>query len=144
MEEGFFLDGITLHSAHVSPRHVQGPTTVVANFADTRLAVGDGTTMPARKTPHAVTVELLVQFGRGLAHVLINDFTQSRHAAAPPILCHFAHGRGAQRHWYVSAKLLQWLGAATGQRRSRLFASSAQGAARERYSSLRFSSAFPR
>ena len=77
MEEGFFLNGIALHTAHIAPGHKQGSAQVVANFADAGLAVWDLATVPAGKTSHPVAVELFVELA--LANIFINGFAQRVH-----------------------------------------------------------------
>jgi hypothetical protein len=62
MEEGFFLYRVALHAADIAPGHKQGSAPVVANLANSRLAVRDLATVPTSKTPYPVAVELFVQF----------------------------------------------------------------------------------
>src|SRR6266571_8886671 len=42
VEEWFFFDRVALHYTGVAPGNVYGPASVVANLADTRLALRDG------------------------------------------------------------------------------------------------------
>ena len=77
MEEGFLLDRVALGASDIAPGHKQSSSPVVANLANTRLAVWDLATVPAGKTPHPVAVELFVQFA--LANVFMNDFVQCTH-----------------------------------------------------------------
>ena len=65
MKERFFFDGVALGSGGVSPGDVERAAAVVADFADSGLAFGDGTTMSAGEAAHAVVVELLVERGIG-------------------------------------------------------------------------------
>src|SRR5580698_8982541 len=80
VKKRLLLNGIALYAAHITPRHVESSTLVVADFTDTGLAIGNGTAMAACVTADAVAVELLVQLA--FADVLINDVTQSRHRKA--------------------------------------------------------------
>src|SRR5262245_47783878 len=80
MEERLLLNWITLHTAHVAPGDVQNTAAVEAHFAYACLPLGDGATVPAGITTHAVSLgQLLVQFGRRFAYVLIKDFFQASH-----------------------------------------------------------------
>jgi hypothetical protein len=54
VEKRLLLDRITLHSSHVAPGNVKRPTAVIANFADARLAIGDGTAVSTGITAHAI------------------------------------------------------------------------------------------
>ena len=77
MKERLLLDGIALHSADVSPGHIELAAAVVANFADARLALRDGTAVPASETADAVAVEFLVKFA--LANMLVDNIAKSGH-----------------------------------------------------------------
>src|SRR5580692_1811903 len=77
MEERFFLDRVALDAADIAPGYKQGSAPVVANLANSRLAVRDLATVPTSKTPHPVAVELFVQFA--FANVFINNFVQRAH-----------------------------------------------------------------
>ena len=80
MEKWLLLNRIALHAAHVSPWHIQVPTTVVANFAHAGLPIGNRTLMSAGIAAHTVlVVELLHQLGRRFAHILIEDLLQGGH-----------------------------------------------------------------
>ena len=70
-------DRVALYSAGVAPGNVQGPASVIANLADTRLALWDWATVTTGKTAHAVAVESLVKFA--LADTFVNDIPQRRH-----------------------------------------------------------------
>ena len=70
-------DRVALYSAGVAPGNVQGPASVIANLADTRLALCDRTAVTAGKTAHAVAVKSLVKFA--LADTFVNDIPQRRH-----------------------------------------------------------------
>jgi hypothetical protein len=82
MEEGFFLYRVALDAADIAPGHKQGSTPVVANLANSRLAVRDLATVPAGKTPHPVALELFVELA--LANVFMNDFLQRIHMCQVP------------------------------------------------------------
>ena len=77
MEERLLLDGIALHSAHISPRHVERAPLVVTYFANSRLTFGDGTAVTAGVAAHPVAIEFLVQIT--LTDVLVNDVAKARH-----------------------------------------------------------------
>src|SRR5215469_1509452 len=77
VEEWLLFDRVALHSAGVAPRNVQGPASVVANLADTRLALWDRAAVTTGKTAHAVAVKSLVKFA--LAAIFVNDIPQRRH-----------------------------------------------------------------
>jgi hypothetical protein len=77
MEEGLLLDGIALHSADISPRHVERASLVVAYFANSGLTVGNRTAVAAGIAAHPVAIESLVQIT--LTDVLVNDVAKSRH-----------------------------------------------------------------
>jgi len=71
VEERFFLDRVALHYTGVAPGNVQSPASVVANLADTRLALGDGAAVTTGKTADPVAVKSLVKLT--LADILVND-----------------------------------------------------------------------
>src|SRR5271155_3900851 len=77
MKERLFLDGITLHAAHIAPGHVKGSTLVVTNLADSGLAVGNGAAMAAGIAAHAIAVEFLVEIT--FSNVLVQDVAQGGH-----------------------------------------------------------------
>jgi hypothetical protein len=54
MEEGVFLYRVLLHAADIAPGHKQGSAPVVANLANSRLAVRDLATVPTSKAPYPV------------------------------------------------------------------------------------------
>ena len=64
MEERFFLNWITLYAADIAPRYVERPPTIETDFADSHLPVGNGTTVSAGVSAHAVAVEPFVQLRR--------------------------------------------------------------------------------
>jgi hypothetical protein len=77
MEERLLLDGIALHPAHISPRHVERARLVVAYLANSGLTVGDGTAMTAGVAAHPIAIEFLVQIT--FTDVLVNDVAKGRH-----------------------------------------------------------------
>jgi hypothetical protein len=81
VEEWLLFDRVALHSAGVPPRNVQGSTSVVANFADARLALWNWTTVTTGKTAYAIAVKFLVEIA--LADVFVNDIPQARHTTQP-------------------------------------------------------------
>ena len=81
MEERLLLDGIALHSAHISPGHVERAALVVAHFADSGLTIGNGTAVTAGVAAHPVAIEFLVQIA--LTDVLVNDVAKGRHRIEP-------------------------------------------------------------
>ncbi len=81
MEEGFLFYGVALHTADIAPGNVQGSATVVANLANSGLAIRDRTAVPTGKTAHPVTVKFLVKLA--LADVLVDDIPQGRHILSP-------------------------------------------------------------
>ena len=81
MEERFLLDGITLESTHVSPRHKELSALVVADMADSGPSFRDGTTMTASRAAKLVSIEFFAKVP--LANILIEDCFQGRHELAP-------------------------------------------------------------
>jgi hypothetical protein len=79
VKEGLFFDGIALRSGGVSPGDIKCPTSVVANFADSRLVFGNGTAMSASKTAHPVVIELLIKMRSGFANPLVQNTAESAH-----------------------------------------------------------------
>ena len=77
MKEWLFLDGIALHSAHITPGNVKFPALVVTHFAHAGLPFEDGTTMAARKTANAIAVNRFVEFA--FTNLLVQDFPKRRH-----------------------------------------------------------------
>jgi hypothetical protein len=77
MEERLLLNGIALNSANVSPGNVERAAAVVANLADSGLAVGNRTAMSARKTTHTITVKPLVKIS--FTNMFINDIAKRGH-----------------------------------------------------------------
>ena len=76
VKKRFLLDRIALSPGGISPWNIERAAPVVADFADARLAVGDGAAMSASEATHAVFVELFVEIEVGFANVLIEDGAQ--------------------------------------------------------------------
>jgi hypothetical protein len=74
MEERLLLNGIALHSADISPRHVELSALVEADFTDANLSLWNGTAMPTGKAADAVTLNRLVKFA--FSDVLIEYFAE--------------------------------------------------------------------
>ena len=74
MKERLFLDGITLHAADISPRHVERSTLIETYFADTGLAVRDWTAVATRVAADTVAVQFFVEIA--LADLLVENFPQ--------------------------------------------------------------------
>ena len=77
MEEGLLLDRIALDAADIAPGYIERSSPVVPDFADPRLAVGDGAAMSAGVAAHAVAIEFLIEVS--LANFLIDDLAQGWH-----------------------------------------------------------------
>ena len=71
VEEGLLFHGIALGSGGVSPGNVEFAAAVEADFADSGLAFGDGTTMPAGEAAQAMVFKVLDQAWVGLADLLV-------------------------------------------------------------------------
>jgi hypothetical protein len=69
VKERLLLDGVALETAGVTPRNVELPAPVEANFAHPDLAVRNRTAMTAGKTAHEAPVKLPVKLA--FADVLI-------------------------------------------------------------------------
>ena len=79
VEKWLFLDRIALSSGSVFPGNKELATAVVAHFANTGLAFGDGTAMSASKTAHTVVVEFLDKGGFGFADTFVEDSAEGGH-----------------------------------------------------------------
>ena len=77
VEERLLLDGIALHSAHITPGHIEHSSLVVAHFADAGLTIGNGTAVTAGVAAHPVAIQLLVQIA--LTDILVDDVAKGRH-----------------------------------------------------------------
>src|SRR5208282_2917561 len=76
VEEGLFLNRIALGAGRVSPGSVKRAAAVVADFADSGSAFGDGTAVAARKAAQATVFELFVEMRIGFLDMLIEDRAQ--------------------------------------------------------------------
>jgi hypothetical protein len=79
MEEWFLLDWIALGAGGVSPGDVERAAAIVADFADSRLAFGDGTTMSAGEAAHAIVLALFEEGGIGFADLLVENGAEGGH-----------------------------------------------------------------
>jgi len=86
VEEGLLLDGIALGSGNVSPGNVEGTAAVVADFADARLAVGDGAAVSAGEAANPAVVEFLIETRVGLMNSLIEESAKGGHGISLIIL----------------------------------------------------------
>src|SRR5258708_10913390 len=86
VEERLLLDRIALGSGNVSPGNVEGAAAVVTDFADTRLAVGDGAAVAAGEAANPAMVELLVQARIGLMNSFVEETAKGRHETSVTIL----------------------------------------------------------
>ena len=86
VEEWLLLDGIALRPRHVSPGNVELAASVVADFADAGLALGNGTAVAAGGAAQAVVVEFFDEEGISLVNVGIEDCAEGRHGASTSIL----------------------------------------------------------
>jgi len=81
VEERLFFDRVALDYTGVAPGNVQRSASVVANLADTWLALGDGTAVTTGKTAYPVAIKFFVEFA--FADILVNDIAQRRHTPQP-------------------------------------------------------------
>jgi hypothetical protein len=86
VEEWLLFDGIALSSGNVSPRDVESAAAVVADFADTRLAVGDGAAVAAGEAANPAIVEFLVKARVGLMNSFIEETAKGGHGTSVTIL----------------------------------------------------------
>jgi hypothetical protein len=86
VEERLLLDGIALSSGNVSPGNVERAATVVADFTDTRLAVGDRTAMAAGEAANPTILELFVKARIGLMNSFVEETAKSGHGTSVIIL----------------------------------------------------------
>jgi len=86
VEEWLLLDGIALSSGNVSPGNVERAAAVVADFADARLTVGDGTAVAAGEAANPAILELLVQARLGLMNSFIEQTAKGGHGTSVTIL----------------------------------------------------------
>jgi hypothetical protein len=79
VEEWLLLDGIALRAADISPGNVELAAAVVADFADARLAFGDGATVSAGEAAEAIVFEFLAESRIGLADADVEDVAEGGH-----------------------------------------------------------------
>ena len=79
VKERLLFDGIALGAGGVSPGNVERAAAVVADFADARLAFGDGAAMSAGETAHAVVLELFVEMGIGFTDLFVENGAEGGH-----------------------------------------------------------------
>ena len=96
VEKRFLLDGIAVRAGGVSPGNVERAATVVADFADSGLAFGDGTAVSAGEAADAVVGESFVERGVCFADALIEDGAEGGHSA---FILTPQRGWGAGRPW---------------------------------------------
>jgi hypothetical protein len=73
MEKRLFLHWVALRASGVAPGNVESPATVVADFADSRLAFGDRTAVSAGEAADPLVAEMFVESGVGLNDLLVED-----------------------------------------------------------------------
>ena len=78
VEEGLLFYGIALSSGGVSPGNVEFAAAVEADFADSSLAFGDGTAMPAGEAAQAMVFQVLDQARVSLADLRVEDCAEGR------------------------------------------------------------------
>jgi hypothetical protein len=71
VEEGLFLNGVKVQSAHIAPRHIEFTAFVEPNPTNAGQAVKDDAPMSAGETLHLVVVQPPIQFA--LPHELLED-----------------------------------------------------------------------
>src|SRR5262249_5496316 len=86
VEERFFLDGITLHSADISPGDVKLARAIEPHFADARLAFRDGALLSAGVTTQSIALERLDEVWGRRVDVRFEDGFERGQPASPPIL----------------------------------------------------------
>src|SRR4051812_29950753 len=79
VEERLLLNWVTLDAANVPPWNVQLAAAVVANLADSCLALGNGAGVSAGVAAEAIAIEVFDQLGRGLAHVRVENVFEGGH-----------------------------------------------------------------
>jgi len=79
VEEWFFFDWIALGSGGISPGYVERTAAVVADFADSELAFGNGAGMSAGEAAHAVVLEFFEKGGIGFADLLVENGAEGGH-----------------------------------------------------------------
>lgn len=74
MKKWLLLDGIALHSAHISPRNVKLPSLIEADFTHPCLAFCDWATVSTGVAAQPIALDGFVQFA--FADILIQDFAE--------------------------------------------------------------------
>ncbi len=77
VKEGFFFNGIALHAAYISPRHIKRSTLIEADFADAGLAIGNGTAMSAGKTTQPIAIKFFIE--NSFANVFVENVAKGGH-----------------------------------------------------------------
>ena len=86
MEKRLLLHWIALHSADISPGHVQLSAVIESHLAHTWLAFRNRTAVSAGKAAHPIAINWLVEMKIAFAHMLIEDFAQGRQGGVPLLL----------------------------------------------------------
>jgi hypothetical protein len=86
VEKWLLFDGVALGAGGVSPGDVEGAAAVVADFADSGLAFGDGAAVPASEAAHAIVLEFLVEMGIGFDRLIVEDGAEGGHWISASIL----------------------------------------------------------
>jgi hypothetical protein len=73
VEERLFLNRIALRSGSVSPGNEKRAAAVVADLADSGLAIGNGTAMAAGKTAHPIVIQFFVKASIGFSDLLVEN-----------------------------------------------------------------------
>ena len=79
VEKWLLFDGIALRSGGVSRGNVELAAAVEADFADSGLTFGNGTTMSAGEAAETIVFETLDQRGVGLADVIVQNGAKGGH-----------------------------------------------------------------
>jgi ABC-type molybdate transport system substrate-binding protein len=74
MKERFLLNRITLHAAHVAPRHIEFAALIKTDLADPYVTFSNWAAVPAGIAANAVPLDGLVQVA--FANVLIENFPE--------------------------------------------------------------------
>jgi len=77
MKKWFLLDGIALHSADITPWHVELPALVIADFANPGLSFSNGTAVSAGEAANAIALNRFPQ--PTFADVLVQNVAEGRH-----------------------------------------------------------------
>ena len=82
VEEWFFLYGVALNAAHVTPGNVELACSIESNLANPGSAFGDRAAMAARETADSPIVELLIKLA--FANIVIKNVSHGRHGYSFP------------------------------------------------------------